>query len=53
MFLQILLIGSFNTSSARFIEFDAGNMISFQIKVFIKYKNRKYVTKVQLYLLLI
>ena len=33
-FLQILLIGSFTTSSARFSEFDAGNVKLFQIKVF-------------------
>ena len=75
-------------SSVRFSEFDAGNVISFQTKVFgrnikettlvryfievtarssftrlsvikqinrvhIKYENREYVTKIQLYLLLI
>ena len=33
-FLDILFIGSFTASSARFSEFDAGNIILFQIKVF-------------------
>ena len=80
-------MSSFSTSSAKFSEFDAWNMILFQIKVFgrnikmttlakyfikvtawpgftllrdirrimefIKYQNRKYVTKVRLYLLFI
>ena len=32
--LVILFIGSFTTSSARFSEFDTGNIILFQIKVF-------------------
>ena len=82
----MLLVGSFTTSSARFREFDAGNVILLQTKVFarninettlaryfmkvtacpsftrlrvirrinrvIKYENRKYVTKIQLYLLI-
>ena len=30
----MLLIGSFTKSSARFSEFDAGNVILFQVKVF-------------------
>ena len=80
----MLLVGSFTTSYARFREFNAGNVILLQIKVFarninettlaryfmkvtacpsctplrvirrinrvIKYENRKYVTKIQLYL---
>ena len=33
-FLEILFISSFSTNSARFSEFDAGNVILFQIKVF-------------------
>ena len=55
----MLFIGSFTTSSARFSRFDDGNVILFQIIVFarnikeIKYKNRKYVTKIELYLPLI
>ena len=32
--LEILFISSFSTSSAKFSQFDAGNMILFQIKVF-------------------
>ena len=32
-FFEILLISSFTTSSARFREFDAGNVVLFQIKV--------------------
>ena len=32
--MQILFVGSFTASSTRFIEFDAGNMILFQIKVY-------------------
>ena len=34
MFWQILCIGSFSTSSARFIKFNVGKLILFQIKVF-------------------
>ena len=34
MFLEILFISSFSTSSANFSEYDAGNVILFQIKVF-------------------
>ena len=83
-FLEILFISSFSTSFAKFSEFDAGNVILFQIKVFggtikettlsryftkvtvrpsftvikgkieyVKYQNRKYVTKIQWHLLLI
>ena len=33
MFLEMLLIRSFFTSSAKFKEFDAGNVILFEIKV--------------------
>ena len=32
--MEILFISSFSTSSAKFIEFEAGNGILFQIKVF-------------------
>ena len=32
-FFEILFIGSFSTKSAIFSEFDAGNMILFQIKI--------------------
>ena len=88
IFLEIVFISSFTTSSARFSEFDAGNVVlsrinllarnikeialaNYFIKVtarpsftrlrvitselieFIKYENRKYVRKIQLYLLLI
>ena len=35
-FFEILCIGSFTTSSAKFNKFDAGNLILFQIKVFVK-----------------
>ena len=61
---MILFISSFTTSSARFSEFDAGNVVLFLIKVFgrkkkettlgvIKYQNGKFVSKIYLYLLLI
>ena len=33
-FLQILFISSFSTSSTKFSEFDAGNVILFQVKIF-------------------
>ena len=49
-FLWTLFIGSFTISSARFNEFDVGNMILFEIKVFgrnIKEtKLRRYFIKV-------
>ena len=33
-FLELLFVSSFTTSSARFSEFDSGNVILFQDKVF-------------------
>ena len=45
MFLEILFISSFSTSSARFSGFDTENMILFQIKVF--GRNIKVTTKIK------
>ena len=45
MFLEMLFISSFSTSSAKFSEFNAENMILFQIKVF--GRNIKVTTKIK------
>ena len=57
--MEILLVSSFTTSSARVSEFDSRNVFYSKVKFLtekrelIKHQNGKYLKKIQLYLLLI